>query len=104
MAANLWSDEQKPHQAIVKDMVALQIKVQSLLVINCSKCGRYVERKKRVVPREVSPAGGNERTNSPCMKPVETTNGEKSAEVIVLRRLQTSWEGLSFRNASNEGN
>ncbi len=24
MEANLWSDEQKPHQAIVKDKVALQ--------------------------------------------------------------------------------
>ena len=31
------------------------------------------------------------------MKLVVTTNGEKSAEVIVPRRLQTSWEGLNFR-------
>jgi len=31
------------------------------------------------------------------MNLVVTTNGEKSAEVIVPRRLQTSWEGLNFR-------
>lgn len=31
------------------------------------------------------------------MKLVVTTNGEKSAEVIVPRWLQTSWEGLNFR-------
>lgn len=31
------------------------------------------------------------------MKLVVTTNGEKSAEVIVPRRLQTSREGLNFR-------
>ena len=31
------------------------------------------------------------------MKLVVTTNDEKSAEVIVPRRLQTSWEGLNFR-------
>ena len=31
------------------------------------------------------------------MKLVVTTNGEKSAEVIVPGRLQTSWEGLNFR-------
>lgn len=31
------------------------------------------------------------------MKLVVTTNGEKSADVIVPRRLQTSWEGLNFR-------
>jgi len=57
--ANLWSDEQKSHQATVKDKVACQIKVQKLPGINCGKCGRYMERKKRVVPREVSSAGGN---------------------------------------------
>ena len=28
VAANLWSDEQKSHQAIVKDKVAVQTKVQ----------------------------------------------------------------------------
>jgi len=26
--ANLWSDEQKSHQAIVKDKIAIQIEVQ----------------------------------------------------------------------------
>ena len=31
------------------------------------------------------------------MKFVVITNDEKSAEVIVPRRLQTSWEGLNFR-------
>ena len=31
------------------------------------------------------------------MKLVVTTNGEKSAEVIVPRWLQTPWEGLNFR-------
>ena len=59
MEANLWSDEQKSHQAMVKDKAAKQVKVQLLLGINCSKCGRYMERKKRVVPREVSSADGN---------------------------------------------
>ena len=34
------------------------------------------------------------------MKLVVTTNGEKSAEVIVPRQLQMSWEGLNFRPAS----
>lgn len=42
-----------------------------------SKCGRYVEGKKRVVPREISPAVETE-----C-ESVVTTNGEKSAEAIV---------------------
>ena len=37
---NLWSDEQKSHQAIVKDKVAIQTKVQKLLGINYGKCGR----------------------------------------------------------------
>ena len=59
MEANLWSDEQKSHQATVKDKVARQTKVQELLGINSSKCGRYMERKKRVVPREVSSADEN---------------------------------------------
>jgi len=31
------------------------------------------------------------------MKPVVTTNDEKSAEVIVPLWLQTQWEGLNFR-------
>lgn len=31
------------------------------------------------------------------MKLVVTTNGEKSAEAIVPRRLQTPWKGLNFR-------
>ena len=43
--ANLWSDEQKPHEAIVKDKAAKQVKVQKLLGINYSRCGRYMERK-----------------------------------------------------------
>ena len=34
------SDEQKSHQAIVKDKVAIQTKVQKLLGINYGKCGR----------------------------------------------------------------
>ena len=43
-----------------------------------------MERKKRVVPREVSSADGNRVWN-----PSVTTNGEKSAEAIVNQRLQT---------------
>ena len=35
--ANLWSDEQKSHQARVKNKVALQTEVQLLLEINCGK-------------------------------------------------------------------
>ena len=46
-----------------------------------------MERKKRVVPREVSPA--NETASTMHMKFVVTTNGEKSAEVIVPLWLQT---------------
>ena len=59
MEANLRSDEQKSHEATVKDKVAMQTEVQELLGINCGRCGRYVERKKRVVPREVLSASGN---------------------------------------------
>ena len=84
MEVNLWSDEQKSHQAIVKDKVALQTEVPKLLGINCGKCGRWMERKKRAVPREVSSADGNRVRN-----PSVTTNGEKSAEVIVPLWLQT---------------
>ena len=41
--------------------------------------------------------GGLVSKRKQSMKLVVTTNGEKSAEVIVPRRLQTSWEGLNFR-------
>ena len=45
-------------------------------------------RKRRVVPGEISPADGN-RVRSPSV----TTSGEKSAEAIVNRWLQTSAKG-----------
>lgn len=41
--------------------------------------------------------GGLVSKRKQSMKLVVTTNGEKSAEVIVPRRLQTLWEGLNFR-------
>ena len=41
--------------------------------------------------------GGLVSKRKQSMKLVVTTNGEKSAEVIVPRRLQTSREGLNFR-------
>ena len=47
-----------------------------------------MERKKRVVPREVSSADGNRVWN-----PSVTTNGEKSAEAIVNQWLQTLAKG-----------
>lgn len=56
-----------------------------------SKCGRYMEGKKRVVPGEVSSAVETE------YEAVVTTNGEKSAEAIVPRGLQASRKGLNFR-------
>ena len=41
--------------------------------------------------------GGLASKRKQSMKLVVTTNDEKAAEVIVPRRLQTSWEGLNFR-------
>ena len=51
-----------------------------------------MERKKRWYLKEVSSADEKQSKKS-----VVTTNGEKSAEVIVLLWLQTWWEGLNFK-------
>ena len=53
-----------------------------------------MERKRRVVPREVSPADGNKRTNSPRMKSVsnnewrEVSRGH-STEVVANTKGRT---------------
>ena len=53
--ANLWSDEQKPHEAIVKDKAAKQAKVQQLLGINYSRCGywRMAEVLNTIITKEI---------------------------------------------------
>ncbi len=58
-----------------------------------------MERKKRVVPREISSAVGNR-----VRKPSVTTNGEKSAEVIVNQWLQTLAKDRTLGDTSNECN
>ena len=80
--ANLWSDEQKSHQAIVKDKVAIQTKVQQLLGINYGKCGRQVERKKRVVPREALPF-----LSSPQFLPLLVSQMQQSNYVMYMLLL-----------------
>ena len=56
----------------------------------CSKCGRWMEGKKRVVPREVC----TERSEKSNRYRKVTLNVQKSAEVIVAERRRTESIGV----------
>ncbi|MBP3351769.1 MAG: hypothetical protein J6L65_05115 [Lachnospiraceae bacterium] len=62
--------------------VATQAEARKLHGIMHDKCGRWLERRKRVVPREVC-AVCSERSNHSCK---DMLNAQKSAEVIVIAR------------------